>query len=137
MRRVLIVSVLLLFLFGCSKEVQNNRALQGEWKPVTFSLFDYDGLKTNIESAGTIRFQPDGKKSITGTYDFNLLFDFKGTPLNFIEKGTYHIEDKNIIMLLSSEGEKTMSRLVYRTKEDMILDVPNKNFLGYYIVFKK
>lgn len=129
--------ILIWFLSGCSKETQNNRALEGEWKPVDFSLFDYNGLKSYPDCTGTVHFQPDGKRSQTGTYDFNLLFEFDGSPLNLIEQGTYHIENKNIIMLLSSEGEKTIVTLVYETKEDLILDFPNKHYLGYYIVFKK
>lgn len=133
----LITLVFAVFLSGCSKEVQNNRALEGEWKPVSFTLSDYNGLKTIKEASGSIRFKTDSKKSRTGTYNFNLYFDFNGDPLNFIEQGTYHIENKNIIKLLSTGGEETIVTLVYKTKEDLVLDVPNKQYLGYYIVLKK
>jgi hypothetical protein len=137
MRVITAILISIVYLSACSKEVQNNRALEGEWKPVSFSLFDYTLLKSTPECTGTIQFERDGKKSKKGTYDFNLLFDYKGTPLNLIEKGIYHIENKNSIKLLSSEGEETIVTLVYKTKEDLVLDFPNKNDLGYYIVLKK
>lgn len=130
--------LLLVLLSACSKEVTNNRALNGDWKPVDFSLFNYDGLKTKPNCNGTISFNPDGKKSKTGTYNFNLLFDFNGSPLNFIEQGTYQIENKNVMTLFSDENdEQTPATIVYTTKEDLILEIPNKNYLGYYIVLKK
>lgn len=129
--------VLVIVFSGCSKEIQNNRALEGTWNPVSFSLMDYTLLKSTPECTGSIQFQRAGKKSNTGTYDFRLFFDYNGSPLNLIEKGTYHIENKNIIKLLSSEGEETIVTLVYKTKEDLVLDFPNKNYLGYYIVLKR
>lgn len=138
MKQIIIFVVVASIFLGCSKEVQNNKALEGVWAPVDFSLFDYDGLKYTPECTGTIEFKSDGKKSKTGTYDFNLLFEFNGSPHNFIEQGTYHIENKNSIKLVSSStAEETIVTLVYTTKEDLILDVPNKQYLGYYIVLNK
>lgn len=137
MRLIGFIIVFVLLLSGCAKEVQNNRALEGEWNPVSFSLIDYTLLKSTPECTGNMTFQRDGKKSKTGTYDFRLFFDHNGAPLNLIEKGSYHIENKNNIKLLSSEGEETIVTLVYETKEDLVLDFPSKNYLGYYIVLKK
>lgn len=136
MSRYIILIIGLVF-FGCSKEVKNNKALDGKWAPVDFSLFDYNGLKTKPPCSGTVQFTSDGKKSTTGTYDINLLFDYNGSPHNFIEKGTYRIENTNKIQLSSETAEQTQVTLVYSTKEDLILDVPNKNYFGYYIVLKK
>lgn len=137
MRLLTVLLISAVYLLACSKEVQNNLALEGEWTPVSFTLFDYTLLKSTPECTGSIQFQRDGKKSNTGTYDFHLLFDYNESPLNLIEKGSYHIENKNSIKLLSSEGEETLVTLVYQTKEDLVLDFPNKNYLGYYIVLKK
>lgn len=137
MRLTGFILISILLLSGCSKEVQSNRGLEGEWNPVSFSLMDYTLLKSTPECTGNMKFQRDGKKSKTGTYDFRLFFDHNGAPLNLVEKGSYHIENKNIIKLLSSEGEETVVTLVYKTKEDLVLDFPNKNDLGYYIVLKK
>lgn len=134
--KYLIFSFVLLGLVACSKEKSNNKALDGEWKTVSFSLFDYQSLENKIPSDGTIRFIADKKKN-TGQYESNLLFDFNGAPLNFIEKGTYHIEEKNQIKLLSTDNEITSVTLVYETKEDLVLEFPNKNYLRYYIVLKK
>ncbi len=126
----------LIGLCACSKENKNNKAIDGNWEPVTFSLYDYQGLENKIPSDGNIQFTADKKKN-TGQYEANLLFSLDGTPINFIEKGTYHIEDKNQMKLISTEGEMTNITLVYETKEDLVIEFPNKNYLRYYIVLKK
>lgn len=136
MKRLAIL-LILPFVTGCSKEIQNNRALEGDWKSVDLSVFDYSGLKTKPECTGNMQFNSDGKRSSTGTYRFSLYFEYNGSPLNFVEQGTYYIENKNSIKLLSSDGEETIATLVYHTKEDLVLDFPNVNYLAYYIVLKK
>lgn len=138
MKYVIVLISLLSLFSGCSKEIKNNRRLDGEWKPVEFSLYDYNGLKTKPACTGSIQFTTDGKKSTTGTYHFNLLFDYNGAPKNFIEQGTYRIENKNIMTITNTvTNEETLVTIVYQTKEDLILEVPNKDYLGYYIVMKK
>lgn len=136
MKRLAIL-LILPFVAGCSKEIQNNRALDGDWKSVDLSVFDYNGLKSKPECTGNMQFESDGKRSGTGTYHFSLYFEYNQSPLNFIEQGTYSIENKNIIRLLSSDGEEKIATLVYHTKEDLVLDFPNVQYLGYYIVLKK
>lgn len=137
MRRSIVLLILLFVFSGCSKEIQNNRALNGNWKIVDFSLYDYTGLKTKPECTGIMNFESDGKKTKTGTYSISLSYGDNQTPSDFIEQGIYHIENKNIIQLLSSEGEKKMVTLVYHTKEDLVLDFPNVEYLRYYIVLRK
>ncbi len=138
MKQILFFFVLSTVLFfACSKENQTNRKIDGEWKPVTFSLFDYNGMKQNIDCTGKVLFSKDGKGSKTGKYVFQLYFDFNGSPINLIEEGTYTVENKFNIQLVSNTGEKTYSNIVYMSKGDMIYEIPNKAYLGYYFVLKK
>jgi hypothetical protein len=131
------ILILLITVWGCSKEIENNKAIDGEWIPVDFYLNDYDGIKHTPTYTGTLVFNNDGKKSKTGTYDFQFYFDFNGSPLNFIEKGTYHIENKNQVKLVSSDGKNKDMIIVYKTKEDLVLDFPNVDYLNYHFVLKK
>lgn len=137
MKTVVLAFLLIFTLFGCSKEIQNNRILNGTWDPQDFYITDYDGFKVYTDCVGTMKFDSDGKKSKTGSYDFNMYFDFNGNPLNLIEKGTYHIEEGNKVKLLSTDGVESIMIIVYKTKEDLIVDFTNMNYLAYRFVMKK
>jgi hypothetical protein len=137
MRKLLSFLWVLFLLFSCSKEELNNRAINGKWKTDKFTISDYQGLKHYTETTGFLQFSPTSKKGVTGTYNFELYFDFNDSPRNLIQKGSYKIHDKNNLLLTSETGETTQVTIVYHTKEDLILDFPNVDYLGYYTVLKK
>ncbi|MCO5258751.1 MAG: hypothetical protein M9916_01280 [Crocinitomicaceae bacterium] len=137
MKKTVGILFLLILLVGCSKEIENNRAISGYWIPDNFSLTDYDGLKTHPSCYGEMRFSSDGKKSKSGSYNFQIYFDFNGNPLNLIEEGTYVIDNKNIAKLTPTNGKASQMTIVYKTKEDLVLDFPNRDYLAYNFVMKR
>lgn len=137
MKTVLIGFLFVFVLLGCSKDIQSNRILDGTWDSADFFITDYNGFKIITDCTGTMKFDIDGKKSKTGSYDFNLYFYFNGNPLNLVEKGTYTIGGGKIVTLLSSDGKKSSMTIAYKTKEDLVLEFPNVNYLFYRFVMKK
>lgn len=123
---------------GCSKEVQTNKHLNGTWKPIYISVYDYNGLKNETKGEGFLKFAKDGKKSVSGTYEVKLKFQFQLNPAYYEDHGTYVIENGNVVTLKSAvDASETMSTIVYITKDDLKFEIPNKNFLGYYFLMKK
>lgn len=123
---------------GCSKEVQTNKHLNGTWKPIYISVYDYNGLKNETKGEGFLKFAKDGKKSVSGTYEVKLKFQFQLNPAYYVDHGTYVIENGNVVTLKSAvDASETMSTIVYITKDDLKFEIPNKNFLGYYFLMKK
>lgn len=127
-----------IFIAGCSKEVQTNKHLNGTWKPIYFSVYDYNGLKNDTKGEGFLKFAKDGKKSVSGTYEVKLKFQFQGNPAFYEDHGTYVIENGNVAMLKSEvDGSVTMSTIVYLTDDDLKIEIPNKDYLGYNFIMKK
>ena len=128
----------IIFVAGCSKEVQKNKQFDGVWKPVTLTIFNYNGLKNEVPILGFIKFSRDGKKSKSGTYEFAVNYTFQGNDDAYIDHGTYVIDNGNVVTLKSAvDASETMSTIVYITKDDLKFEIPNKNFLGYYFLMKK
>lgn len=136
MSRTIFISLLVLGLFACSKEVQNNKYIDGEWTPDSMVLKDYDGIDSHPTCTGSMIFKADGKKSSSGTYQFELYFDYKGDSVNLIDQGQYQIQDGNVLTLNSIDGSVKTGTIVYRTKEDLIFET-SENYLSYHFVMKQ
>lgn len=137
MRNVLFV-LITLGLVACSKEVENNKAINGEWEPKSFTFTYYDGIKSKPDCTGFLQFTSDGKKTKTGKYNLNASYDFNGSQQSYIDNGSYSIENKNRVYLNSAvDSSETIGTVVYKTKEDLIFEIANHNYLGYYFVLKK
>lgn len=124
-------------VLSCSKEIKNSKRINALWKVNQMEVFDYDGTKTFVNTTGNIQFSIAGNKSKSGTYDFQLNYDYNG-GMQFMTSGTYEISETNKIILKDFGGNQDVrGTIAYITSEDCILELPNVNYLGYRFVLKK
>lgn len=138
MKRLLLIFICMLSLLSCDKQVVNNKAIDGQWTIADFTLVDYNGIKQKPVCEGTCELTKDGKKSNSGKYRMDLHFSYNGEPASYSETGTYVFKTNNELTFTEDTSHvETAVTLVYKTKEDLVLEIPNKAFLGYYLVFKR
>lgn len=138
MKQFFILSICIISLLSCNKKVVNNKAIDGKWEIADFTLIDYNGVKHRPTCEGTCEFKKNGKKSTSGEYFMDLNYTYDGQPASYNEKGTYSFTSNGELMFSEDTSHtETLVTLVYKTKEDLILEIPNKDYFGYYLVFKR
>lgn len=143
MRSTIILLILSSFsLISCDKQASEAKKLQGEWKILSYSKMDTQGL-TEYASAlsGTITF--DELSSDSSTYSENILCTFPSSIDTFIQNGTFKMVEKGDYMnvsTLDATGQMT-SYLKYRilivNRTDLEFEFTTPSGYLHTLIFEK
>jgi len=134
MKKFTILAVSLLLL-SCTQDVKRNRNLEGEWRTVSLKVTEASGIGDFVTSSGNMTFSSE-KGSKTGSYNFDLSYEYKSNNYAILETGTYTISGQEVV-LTNAGGDKTISDLNYVNKEDLEFIIPNWNNKNIYFLMKK
>lgn len=131
---VVIISIL---LFGCNKESNYNKRLNGTWTPVNIRVFTPGGFSYFAENiSGQLNFTLADKKSNKGNYQINLDFDYNNTHYSVADIGSYIIRE-NYVDRTSTTDQVYESKISYINKEDLDFEYRSGNIETLQIIAKK
>jgi len=137
---LILLPALIFLLLGCSKEIQNNRKLDGKWTIVDLYVHSSIGLKTKVShKESTLQFQSDGKRTKSGEFHFNISFTYQDSLITINNSGRYNIENETELTFTSNEDPLIFKSgiFVYATKDDLMLDIGQNFTLRCMITLKK
>lgn len=129
MKKILILSLLVIFAIGCKKENRIERNLWkggGEWNMVkwtntsTSSFYPQDNYSETIHNAGVIKFNKDGSGSLT----------FTGESSAYSEIITYQ-NTENTLTIFDSDGDGTIFDLDWERNELTLTRNDSETYTSY------
>jgi len=133
------ITTIILLLISCSKEVKNNRRLNGIWTIDELYIQSDKGLKTQAQHSGTLQFQSDGKKTQSGKYVFDFSILYKDSLILVNERGDYQIYNETDLKFSTQQNNAIFNdgMVVYSTKKDLVLDMGTNFKLRSFFTLKR
>ena len=108
MKRIVILSILVILLVGCSKDQKTINKLEGTWELVSYNQLYIDGLTSVFESTGEMTFSSYKIKKVKeDSYSRTQKYTSNGIPQNIEETGNYSVNEnggKLILKIKNSDG---------------------------------
>lgn len=143
MKHSIILFFLVFSLFGCNKNKQATKKIDGNWKLISYKLTNYEGLIEYGSGEGMWKFESKAPYTEAYPYSFTYTCQFPSGLKSGTMKGTFKVVSKGEYIDFTEEDSsgvivKTCNyRILTRTSDDLELEYLDEQTIRHNYVLKK